>query len=814
MRISSISIGSRRSADANGFHPKGVTIDKRLGSRTGAASLTVEPKGTGWKPEGLDEIRIRRPGGLSNTEEVVFGGYVTGVDAVLEGARVTAYHVRAVDWSARLDGAVIAAETTHAAVSDLSIAQSLLAETAGENGGITAPSAVASVVLASVEEFVTEDETLRAALTRLAESSGAQWYVDAAKQLRWFAPVHVLAPFALDPEMTAAASLPSSVAGTPVPAAVRAEDAKFYSAESWSETLEKPVNKITFRGAVDQYGTELKAEHSDAASIAANGTWHEFLTDRTVKTLAAAEQRCTLEFLRRAAPQLKATITTEAETSAGLSLEPGQTVLLRNPAREQGWRWLTVQSVRQQQDRRAGVSVYTVDLGAPVSDFERALQLLKYLNENRALGAKSVVPPFWTVDTPPASLADVRLLPADSVRSYPASALNRPSNYPGIALSAGSARKAVDSNNGRWSASFAGGTQEAADWGGGNFVSDGTTLWGFRRAHGNFGDTRLRVVDRSDGSFGTASVPAAYGYPKMVWMDGAIWQPNSIGSNANIGNRAYQIRRTNPQNWSASNKGITGDVTSFTPTAIAAHGGCLLIARDRKVYDLVWGTGVTAVASEMFELDAAITGQRIYALASYLGRLYVALGNRLSQPAFGFFDSGDENGVGPLTVTLIPVDPMTGEEVTTGGAARIAVTSPEYVGGDVSDDSSGTSWTMVFIGAGEDGDDLRLGWELFGQGNDDAATDTLATPYYRRLPGGLTWAADTEDLSGGPDSQWDLESAAGNWLDQVAAADPFPGIGQHPGSGDAILVRRLANGAQEMYQQDGTAARKWRRGPR
>ena len=137
-----------------------------------------------------------------------------------------------------------------------------------------------------------------------------------------------------------------------------------------------------------------------------------------------------------------------------------------------------------------------------MSDLDRALRLLKYLNENRSLGAKSVDPAVLArpIPRPPRS-ATCGCCPPESVRRYAADADNRPDDYAGIALSAGSDRKAVDSNNGRWSASFTGGTEEAADWGGGGFVSDGETLWGIKSFRGNLSDLWIQEVNRDTGAF-------------------------------------------------------------------------------------------------------------------------------------------------------------------------------------------------------------------------------------------------------------------------------------------------------------------------
>ena len=97
-----------------------------------------------------------------------------------------------------MESSLLAAGTVYESMSDLEIVRALLAATSGENGGITAPDAVATAVLASVDEFTTEDETLQAAVVRLAEVAGAEWHVDPAKQLRWFGPTAQTAPFALD----------------------------------------------------------------------------------------------------------------------------------------------------------------------------------------------------------------------------------------------------------------------------------------------------------------------------------------------------------------------------------------------------------------------------------------------------------------------------------------------------------------------------------------------------------------------------------------------------------------------------------------
>ena len=280
----------------------------------------------------------------------------------------------------------------------------------------------------------------------------------------------------------------------------------------------------------------------------------------------------------------------------------------------------------------------------------------------------------------------------------------------------------------------------------------------------------------------------------MLWHDDAIWFIQRSAS-VTFGEVGRALVRVNPDNWSRSSKAITGMGISALTIASAVYHGCVLVAAGRKVYDVVWGSGVTATASELFELDSSVTGTRITALAVYLDRLYVSV-SAVVQNAPG---SG-------MTIELIPIDAEDGTELTTGGAERISVERPAV---SIDSDHGGR---ILFTGAGEDGDDLRLGFAGWVQ--DENGDDQRLATYYRRLPGTLTWTADTEDISGGPDAQWDVEAAAGNWLDEVEESDGFPGIGSHPEDGDAILVRRNANGSQQMWQQSGATAKAWRRGPR
>ncbi len=159
------------------------------------------------------------------------------------------------------------------------------------------------------------------------------------------------------------------------------EEGQPFVARTWTEDHSEPANRVTVVGGNDSAGDEVLATVSDSASIASYGAWHRKLVDRTIEDAVTAALRGQVELERNALPAVSAQIVTEAD-----GLAPGATVLVSNPIR--GFRYdpLTVRSVRQEQLGMSDTR-YTVDLGPPVRDVERLLQLLAWRAQHESPGS-------------------------------------------------------------------------------------------------------------------------------------------------------------------------------------------------------------------------------------------------------------------------------------------------------------------------------------------------------------------------------------------------------------------------------------------
>jgi hypothetical protein len=158
---------------------------------------------------------------------------------------------------------------------------------------------------AVVSSFETNTETLRSALTRLSERTGAIFYLDADNKLHWFSPTTHPAPISLGEDPDFATVFPFY------------RDT-FQPKEEWRT----PANRITVVGAVTTGGSNISATLSDGASINAYGVFHSRIVDRSIKTVAEAEARARVELVRNAYPMHMGTMQTRygSQLSVGMML--------------------------------------------------------------------------------------------------------------------------------------------------------------------------------------------------------------------------------------------------------------------------------------------------------------------------------------------------------------------------------------------------------------------------------------------------------------------------------------------------------------
>lgn len=191
MTIGTITVGGRADSAADGFFVEDLTIKRTATARESTCEFSAIPKGD-WVPAALDQITILQQGSGR-----IFGGYVTSVERIREGSAGKTYALRCEDWSMRLAAATAPDDLEYENRSDKYIVQDLVTRLSSELGSITAPDAVVGTVQLVVSEFDARGKTLLQCLNELAETTGAEWYVDPAAQLRWFNPVYRIAPIVL-----------------------------------------------------------------------------------------------------------------------------------------------------------------------------------------------------------------------------------------------------------------------------------------------------------------------------------------------------------------------------------------------------------------------------------------------------------------------------------------------------------------------------------------------------------------------------------------------------------------------------------------
>ena len=193
MGITRIEIGGRESDADNGFWFEEFSLTRNLGDRPSRLGLTVIPKDaadTAW-------LRTTAEIFVTATDSTrLFGGYITVIDHELVRRGELWYPVECADFSLRLHSVQHISTRTFENRSDQEILQILFREFSAQLGGISAEDFV-EVVSGNVADFTLENISLFEGVRRLAELTGAQWYIDNWKNLRWFSPVNYRAPISL-----------------------------------------------------------------------------------------------------------------------------------------------------------------------------------------------------------------------------------------------------------------------------------------------------------------------------------------------------------------------------------------------------------------------------------------------------------------------------------------------------------------------------------------------------------------------------------------------------------------------------------------
>lgn len=234
---------------------------------------------------------------ITNTDDdsKVFAGYITKISYDRISKQDVFYEVDCTSYGLTLDTTVV--NQTFTSTTDRAIIQAVCAGT-----GITATNANIAV-LASLSDFEAKDISVRQVLDDLCELTGAEWFVDFDKNLKYRTATAVAAPFNFSDQSFA------------------------WNIESYSTDFTIPANRVKVIGGLTSGGTDLTYTANDTASQATYGIQAATVVDRNLRIPALLELRANVELARRAFPEQSGTI---RYTRDGLSI--GEYVEIVSPA--------------------------------------------------------------------------------------------------------------------------------------------------------------------------------------------------------------------------------------------------------------------------------------------------------------------------------------------------------------------------------------------------------------------------------------------------------------------------------------------------
>lgn len=258
--------------------------------------------------------------------------------------RVNCYRLECRDNNYLLEGTIVSG--TFTSQTDRAIVLSLFSGVAG-----VSLSDVASTV--TIASFSVVDQTLRAALLKLAELTGAIFYIDADNALHYFLSASKPAAFSMSESPDLATSFPF-------------ERETFQYTQEWRS----PANRVKVVGAVSTGGVSIEATVNDTASQALYGIKAVTVVDRQITTTSQATARANVEKANRSLPQPGGTLVTYVDgLSVGqyLTIDASTTVGLSGSytIRRINIRWLNKDTPR-----------YQVEWGAYQPDIARTLRAM------------------------------------------------------------------------------------------------------------------------------------------------------------------------------------------------------------------------------------------------------------------------------------------------------------------------------------------------------------------------------------------------------------------------------------------------------
>lgn len=223
---------------------------------------------------------------------------------------------------------------------------------------------------ATLSSLPITDETLRSAVQKITERTGAVDYIDANLAFHYFLPALRPAPFSLSESPDLVSSFPF-------------ERQTFRFTKEWRA----PANRVTVIGKVGTAGSFVSRTRNDAVSQSLYGLKAITIVDRQISTNGEADARGDVELANRANPQYGGTLVTYVdglEVGQYLTINAGTTLSLNGPytIRRISMRWLNKQTTR-----------YEIEWGAYQPDIARTLQALYQATLDAAALPVGLAPP-------------------------------------------------------------------------------------------------------------------------------------------------------------------------------------------------------------------------------------------------------------------------------------------------------------------------------------------------------------------------------------------------------------------------------------
>jgi len=324
-----------------------IVINENLGS---------SPLGVYFDEATFDEAIFGGGTGGSPVGDRQFAGYVSDVrpEYLRSNPAKIKYHITCQDYTVLLDNTEVT-EISYSNQTDKDIIQAVFTAYLPE----VDTSLVSS--LTTIETFNLEGESLRTFMEKIAELTGAEWYLDFDKRLRYYLPSSNPAPF--------------SLTETPDYSTSFDFDRKSFD---YAEDFRTPANRVKVIGGLKENETAYTATSQDLNSQAAFGkVFSRVIVDRNIASDTEAQLRAQVEVQRYAFPEKNGTVTYRRD---GVNI--GQLLTINSPTRGLSGDFLVRKlSMRW---KNPSLTEYTAEFGDYRPDLAKTLRRLKELAKEKA----------------------------------------------------------------------------------------------------------------------------------------------------------------------------------------------------------------------------------------------------------------------------------------------------------------------------------------------------------------------------------------------------------------------------------------------